>query len=83
MKKNNEELLNKNYKFFKKKLAYLLKDKNKKNKFALIYNEEIIGIYETLEKSIEVATKEKKLQWETFLIQKIEEQKVHYISRTA
>ena len=80
---DKEKLLNKNYKFFKKKLPELLKDTNKKNKYALIYDEKVIGIYETVKEAIEVATEEKKLNWETFLVQKIEKQTVHYISRIA
>ena len=79
----NEELLKKNYRFFKTELPNLLKDDNNKGKFALIESEKIIGIYDTLEQAINVAIEEKKFKLETFLVQKIEKQKVHYISRIA
>ena len=78
-----EVLLNKNYAFFKKKLPELMSNENNKNKFVLIHNQEIIGVYNNIKKAIEVAVEEKKFEWETFLVQKIEEQKIHYISRTA
>ena len=75
-----EVILNKNYTFFKKKLPELLSDENNKNKFALICNQEIIGIYHTFEQAINVAKEEKNFELETFIIQKIEDQK-HFISR--
>ena len=54
-----------------------------KIKFALIKDEQIIDIYDTVEQAINIATKEKNFKLETFLVQKIEKQKVHYIPRTA
>ena len=81
--KTNKELLKKNYEFFKKILPSLLKDQDKKDKFAVIKEESLIGIYETLEQAIDTATKEKKFKLGTFLIQKIEKQQIHYTSRTA
>ena len=83
MKSNNEKLLKKNYVFFQNQLPTLLKDQNKKDKFALIKDEQIIGIYDTVEQAIDTAVKEKKFKLETFLVQKIEKQQVHYISRIA
>ena len=83
METKNEKLLKKNYTFFQNQLPTLLKDQNKKNKFALIKDEQIIGIYDTVEQAIDTAVKEKKFKLETFLVQKIEKQQVHYISRTA
>ena len=47
MKTETEKLLRRNYKFFQNQLPILLRDKDKKNKFALIKNEEIVGIYDT------------------------------------
>ena len=69
--------------FFQNQLPFLLKDKNKKNKFAIIKDEEIVGVYDTVEQAINTAIKEKKFQLETFLVQKIEKQQAHYISRIA
>ena len=83
METKNEKLLKKNYTFFQNQLSTLLKDQNKKNKFALIKDEQIIDIYDTIEQAIDAAVKEKKFKLETFLVQKIEKQQVHYISRTA
>ena len=83
METKKEKLLRKNYIFFKSQLPTLLKDKKKKNKFALIKDEQIIDIYDTVEQAINTATKEKNFKLETFLVQKIEKQKVHYIPRTA
>lgn len=81
--KTNKKLLKKNYEFFKKILPGLLKDQDKKDKFAIIKEESLIGIYETLEQAIDTATKEKKFKLGTFLVQKIEKQQIHRISRTA
>ena len=81
METKKEKLLRKNYIFFKSQLPTLLKDKKKKNKFALIKDEQIIDIYDTVEQAINIATKEKNFKLETFLVQKIEKQKVHYILR--
>ncbi len=75
-----EAILNRNYTFFKKKLPELLSEESNKNKFALICNQEIIGIYHTFEQAINVAKEEKNFELETFIIQKIEDQK-HFISR--
>ena len=83
METKNEKLLKKNYKFFQKQLPNLLKDQNKKNKFALIKDEQIIGIYDNVEQAIDTAVKEKNFKLETFLVQKVEKQQVHYISRIA
>lgn len=83
METKNEKLLKKNYAFFQNQLPTLLKDQNKKDKFALIKDEQIIGIYDTVEQAIDTAIKKKKFELETFLVQKIEKQQVHYISRTA
>ena len=78
-----EKLLKKNYKFFQSQLPTLLKDKNKKNKIALIKDEEIVGIYDNIQQAINTAIKEKQFKRETFLVQRIEKQQVHYISRIA
>ena len=83
METKKEKLLRKNYIFFKSQLPTLLKDQKKKNKFALIKDEQIIDIYDTVEQAINIATKEKNFELETFLVQKIEKQKVHYILRIA
>lgn len=78
-----EKLLKKNYKFFQNQLPILLRDKNKQNKFALIKDEDIIGIYDNVEQAINTAIKEKQFKLETFLVQKIEKQQTHYIYRAA
>ena len=83
METKKEKLLRKSYIFFKSQLPTLLKDQKKKNKFALIKDEKIIDIYDTVEQAINIATKEKNFKLETFLVQKIEKQKVHYILRIA
>ena len=83
METKKEKLLKKNYIFFQNQLPALLKDQKKKNKFALIKDEQIIDIYDTVEQAINIATKEKNFKLETFLVQKIEKQQVHYISRIA
>ena len=83
METKKEKLLKKNYTFFKSQLPTLLRDQKKKNKFALIKDEQIIDIYDTVEQAINIATKEKNFKLETFLVQKIEKQKVHYILRIA
>ncbi len=83
METKKEKLLRNNYIFFKSQLPTLLKDQKKKNKFALIKDEQIIDIYDTVEQAINIATKEKNFKLETFLVQKIEKQKVHYILRIA
>ena len=83
METKTNKLLKKNYAFFQNQLSTLLRDKNKKDKFALIKDEQIIGIYDTVEKAMDTAIKEKQFKLETFLVQKIEKQQVHYISRIA
>ena len=83
METKAEKLLKKNYKFFQSQLPTLLRDKGKQNKFAVIKDEEIVGVYESVEKAINTAVKEKKFKLETFLVQKIEKQQVHYIPRIA
>lgn len=83
METKAEKLLKKNYKFFQNQLPILLRDKNKKNKFALIKDEEIVGIYDDAEQAINTAIKEKQFKLETFLVQKIEKQHTHYIYRVA
>ena len=83
METKKEKLLKKNYIFFQNQLPALLKDQKKKNKFALIKDEQIIDIYDTVEEAINTAVKEKNFKLETFLVQRIEEQQVHYISRIA
>ena len=70
----------KNYIFFTKQLPELMRDK--KGKFVLIKDESIIQIYDEFEKAIDSATKEKKFELGTFIIQKIEDE-THYISRLA
>ena len=77
----NAEILKKNYNFFLKKLPHLLKEESNKNKFALISKNKIIGIYKTFDKTLDVAIKEQGFELETFIIQKIEEQKIHKFSR--
>ena len=59
----------------------MLEDKNNIGNYVLIENRKIIGIYDNLYEAIDVAKKEKKFELETFIIQKIEEQKILYISR--
>ncbi len=81
METKTEKLLKKNYAFFQNQLPALLKDRNKKDKFALIKDKQIVGVYDTVEKAIDTAIKEKQFKLETFLVQKIEKQQVHYISR--
>ncbi len=83
METKTDKLLKKNYTFFQNQLPTLLRDQNKKDKFALIKDEQIVGIYDTVEKAMDTAIKEKQFKLETFLIQKIEKQQVHYISRIA
>ena len=83
METKAEKLLKKNYKFFQSQLPKLLRDKDKKDKFALIKDEAIIGVYDSVDKAINTAIKEKQFKLETFLVQKIEKQQVHYISRIA
>lgn len=83
METKTDKLLKKNYTFFQNQLPILLRDQNKKDKFALIKDEQIVGIYDTVEKAMDTAIKEKQFKLETFLIQKIEKQQVHYISRIA
>ena len=53
--------LKQNYIFFQNQLPTLLKDQNKKNKFALIKDQQIIGVYDTVEQAIDTAVKEKDL----------------------
>ena len=77
--KKNKDILEKNYRFFINQLPELLEDDNKKNKIALIKDEQIIGFYEDIVKAIEIA-KQKNFKLETFLVQKIEKQR-HYVSR--
>ena len=72
-----ENLLKRNYKFFQSQLPTLLRDRNKKNKIALIKDEKIVGIYDNVEQAINTAIKEKQFKRETFLVQKIEKQQVH------
>ncbi|MDE0118567.1 MAG: hypothetical protein OXM55_00980 [Bdellovibrionales bacterium] len=79
METKTDKLLRKNYVFFQNQLPTLLRDKNKKDKFALIKDEQIVGVYDTVEKAMDTAIKEKQLKWETFLVQKIEKQQVHHI----
>ena len=43
METKTEKLLRKNYVFFQSQLPSLLRDKNKKNKFAIIKDEQIVG----------------------------------------
>ena len=81
METKTEKLLRKNYVFFQSQLPTLLKERSKKDKFALIKDEEITGVYDTVEQAINTAIKEKRFKLETFLVQKIEKQQVHYISR--
>ena len=64
-------------------MPILLRDKDKKNKFALIKNEEIVGIYGDVEQAINAAIKEKQFKLETFLVQKIEKHQTHHIYRAA
>ena len=75
------KLLTQNYDFFLSQLPKLLEDKNNIGNYVLIENRKIIGIYDNLYEAIDVAKKEKKFDLETFIIQKIEEQKILYISR--
>ena len=77
--KNN--LMKQNYDFFLSQLPKLLEDKNNIGNYVLIESRKIIGIYDNLYEAIDVAKKEKQFEIETFIIQKIEEQKNLYISR--
>lgn len=70
-----------NYDFFLSQLPKLLKDKNNIGNYVLIENKKIIGIYDNLYEAIDVAKEEKKFEIETFIIQKIEEQRILSISR--
>ena len=79
METKTDKLLKKNYIFFQNQLPTLLRDKNKKDKFALIKDEQIVDIYDTVEKAINTAIKEKQFKLETFLVQKIEKQQTHHI----
>ena len=79
METKAEKLLRKDYEFFKSQLPSLLKSKNKRNKFAVIRDEQIIGIYESFEEALNTAEREKHFELGTFLIQKIEKQQVHHI----
>ena len=78
-----EEIFKRNYIFFKKELPKLLKDENKIGKFALIERECIIGVYDDFEQALDIAIKEKNYKVGTFLVKKIETEKVQYISRMA
>ena len=75
------KLMKQNYDFFLSQLPKLLEDKNNIGNYVLIENRKIIGIYDNLYEAIDVAKEEKKFEIETFIIQKIEEQKILYISR--
>ncbi|MDE0092825.1 MAG: hypothetical protein OXN83_06035 [Oligoflexia bacterium] len=77
--KNN--LMKENYDFFISQLPKLLENKNNIGNYVLIENKEIIGIYDNLYEAVDMVKKEKKLEPETFIIQKIEEQRILYISR--
>ena len=81
-KQEQQQLLLKNYQFFIKKLPSLLKDEDKKNKFAVIKDKKIVGFYESIEDAM-IEAKEKNIELGTFLVQKIEKEQVHRISRTA
>ena len=75
------KLMKQNYDFFLSQLPKLLEDKNNIGNYVLIESQKIIGIYDNLYEAIDVAKKEKKFEIETFIIQKIEEQRILYISR--
>ena len=75
------KLMRQNYNFFLSQLPKLLENKKNIGNYALVENRKIIGIYDNLYEAIDVAKKEKKFDPETFIIQKIEEQKILYISR--
>ena len=77
----DKDVLEDNYLFFIDKLPELLEDSNKKNKIVLIRDQKIIGFYENIDKALNTA-KEHKFELETFLIQKVEKQQIHYTSRT-
>ena len=75
------KFMKQNYDFFLSQLPKLLEDKKNIGNYVLIENRKIIGIYDNLYEAIDVAKEEKKFEIETFIIQKIEEQKILYISR--
>lgn len=75
------KLIKQNYDFFLSQLPKLLENKNNIGNYVLIENQKIIGIYNNLYEAIDVAKREKKFKIESFIIQKIEEQRVLSISR--
>lgn len=80
---DKKDILKQEHDYFLQKLKELLSDDNKKGKIALIKDKKIQGIYSDIEEAITAATQEKGYELETFLVQKIEKQKTHYISRIA
>lgn len=80
---DKKEILKQEYDYFLTKLKDLLSDNNNKGKIALIKDKKIQGIYNDIDEAILDATQEKGYELETFLVQKIEKQQTHYISRIA
>ena len=75
----NKELINKNYNSFKKALPELIK--MHPDKVAVVKDQQIIKIFNTIEEADQFVIKQK-YQQGTFLIQNINST-VHYISRLA
>ena len=75
----NKELINKNYDSFKKALPNLIKEHP--DKIAVVKDQKIVEIFNTIEEADQFVI-EKKYQQGTFLIQQINNT-VHYISRLA
>jgi hypothetical protein len=63
--------MDKNYQFFKENFGALLK--KYPNKQVLIYNESVVGVYDTFDAAYQDATKRKGLSLGTFLIQQCNE----------
>lgn len=80
MDKLKDEKLIEIYNFFKQGLPSLLKDKDKKGKFALIKDQKIIGFYLSIDDAMEKANIEN-IEPGTFLVQKVEKDIVHHFSR--
>ena len=78
---DSEKKLNKDYEFFISQLDNLLSKKENKGKVVIIKDKKIISIHDSFDVALKVATQEKKFEAGTFLIQKIEKPKHHYISR--
>lgn len=84
LKKGDTKMIDKlktEYDYFLTELDYLLSDKEKRGKVALIKGKKIQGIYKDMNEAIYIAMQKKGYKLSTFLVQKIEKQFVHHLSR--